>query len=96
MFCPSCNAPLQVVTRHDVAIDRCPSCRGVWLDRGELDRLMDRAAESESRRVTRDWDWDDDDVEERARRDRRVPVAAGRAPAVKRRRNFLSEIFDFD
>jgi Zn-finger nucleic acid-binding protein len=45
MKCPTCNdTPLVMAERQGVEIDYCPSCRGIWLDRGELDRLLDRAA----------------------------------------------------
>jgi Zn-finger nucleic acid-binding protein len=40
IMCPNCNASMQEVKREDVAIDMCPSCRGVWLDRGELEKLL--------------------------------------------------------
>jgi uncharacterized protein len=45
MKCPVCPDTALVMTdRQGVEIDYCPTCRGVWLDRGELDKLMDRAA----------------------------------------------------
>lgn len=44
MFCPRCETEsLAERTRDGVTIDHCPSCRGVWLDRGELERLIARA-----------------------------------------------------
>jgi Zn-finger nucleic acid-binding protein len=45
MKCPQCpDAVLAMTDRQGVEIDYCPQCRGVWLDRGELDKLIDRAA----------------------------------------------------
>lgn len=44
MNCPNCNETLLMTERHQVEIDYCPKCRGVWLDKGELDKLMDYAA----------------------------------------------------
>ena len=45
MKCPHCPETTLVMTdRQGIEIDYCPSCRGVWLDRGELDKLLDRAA----------------------------------------------------
>jgi len=45
MHCPTCTTtPLVLAERQGVEIDYCPHCRGVWLDRGELDKLLDRAA----------------------------------------------------
>lgn len=45
MKCPTCpSSSLVIAERSGVEIDYCPQCRGVWLDRGELDKLIDRAA----------------------------------------------------
>ena len=43
MKCPIDNADLVMSERQGIEIDYCPSCRGVWLDRGELDKIIDRA-----------------------------------------------------
>lgn len=45
MKCPVCNATdLMMTERQGVEIDYCPQCRGVWLDRGELDKIIERSA----------------------------------------------------
>ena len=44
MTCPHCAVPLVMSERQGVEIDYCPQCRGVWLDRGELDKILERAA----------------------------------------------------
>jgi uncharacterized protein len=45
MKCPTCpDATLVMTDRQGVEIDYCPSCRGVWLDRGELDKLIERSS----------------------------------------------------
>jgi len=44
MKCPNDGATLTMSERGGVEIDYCPECRGVWLDRGELDKILDRAA----------------------------------------------------
>jgi Zn-finger nucleic acid-binding protein len=44
MKCPACNETLTMTDRQGVEIDFCPKCRGVWLDRGELDKILERAA----------------------------------------------------
>lgn len=45
MHCPVCKDPQLVLSeRQGIEIDYCPSCRGVWLDRGELDKLIERSA----------------------------------------------------
>lgn len=43
MLCPVDNETLVMADRNGVEIDYCPKCRGVWLDRGELDKIIDRA-----------------------------------------------------
>ncbi len=44
MQCPVDSATLVMADRQGVEIDYCPQCRGVWLDRGELDKIIERAA----------------------------------------------------
>lgn len=44
MKCPVCHVDLQMTDRQGIEIDYCPQCRGVWLDRGELDKLIERSA----------------------------------------------------
>jgi Zn-finger nucleic acid-binding protein len=45
MKCPHCpESTLVMAERQGVEIDYCPQCRGVWLDRGELDKILERAA----------------------------------------------------
>jgi len=43
MNCPICNVSLVISERQGIEIDYCPKCRGVWLDRGELDKIIERA-----------------------------------------------------
>lgn len=46
MKCPNCNVNLVMTDRSGVEIDYCPECRGVWLDRGELDKIIDRSTQA--------------------------------------------------
>ena len=50
MNCPSCNVQLSMTAREGVEIDYCPNCRGVWLDRGELDKIIERSADTDYKR----------------------------------------------
>ncbi|NTW81970.1 MAG: hypothetical protein HGB36_01175 [Chlorobiaceae bacterium] len=43
MKCPVCNVDLLITERQSIEIDYCPQCRGVWLDRGELDKIIERS-----------------------------------------------------
>jgi Zn-finger nucleic acid-binding protein len=80
MNCPVDGTVLTMSERSGVEIDYCPQCRGVWLDRVELDKLIDRA----------DRDGDDD---ERRSRDRDRDGLFGKRK--KKKSSFLSEMFEF-
>ena len=48
LLCPNCNTSMQTITRSGVELDICSSCRGVWMDRGELEKVLGAVrAESE-------------------------------------------------
>ena len=86
MNCPQCTTTLTMTERQGVEIDYCPTCRGVWLDRGELDKLIERSATPRPQ-VKRDYDDDDDD-------DFRFSRWA-KGPGKKKKSGLLGEIFDF-
>jgi len=71
MKCPNCaNVELVMSDRQGVEIDYCPQCRGVWLDRGELDKLIERSL-SPSRGARHDApmrqpDFEDSDFRQRS------------------------------
>lgn len=44
MKCPNCTIALVMTERSGIEIDYCPECRGVWLDRGELDKIIERSS----------------------------------------------------
>jgi hypothetical protein len=49
MKCPICTVDLVMTDRQGVEIDYCPKCRGVWLDRGEIDKIIERSAALEAK-----------------------------------------------
>jgi Zn-finger nucleic acid-binding protein len=57
MKCPSCNETLLISEKKGIEIDYCPKCRGIWLDRGELEKLLERSAEHYSKRENYDSDY---------------------------------------
>lgn len=62
MKCPTCtDTDLVMTDRQGVEIDYCPKCRGVWLDRGELDKIIERSSQPAPLSRRDDDDWDDDD-----------------------------------
>lgn len=84
MKCPHCSSTLVMTDRQGIEIDYCPDCRGVWLDRGELDKLIERTA-APARPSRRD-----DDDEDRKRL-KYVPYQTKK----KKMSSVLGEIFDF-
>ena len=85
MNCPTCALPLKLAERSGIEIDYCEKCRGVWLDRGELDKIIERAAPQESPSERGGFQRDEDDGYE-ARHETR-----GR----RERENPIGELFDF-
>ncbi|MFA7296421.1 MAG: zf-TFIIB domain-containing protein [Dehalococcoidia bacterium] len=68
MKCPVCDARLREVDRRGVVIDVCPECKGVWLERGELEKLLEVAGEEEDYSQDRGRRGVRDDDDDRARR----------------------------
>jgi uncharacterized protein len=96
MQCPVCaNVQLVMSERSGIEIDYCPQCRGVWLDRGELDKIIDRAAPAAmpaAQAAAAQPAYRDD----RYRDDRSpYPPQTGHY-RKKKREGFLGELFDFD
>ncbi|MES2665240.1 MAG: zf-TFIIB domain-containing protein [Pseudomonadota bacterium] len=100
MQCPVDNETLVMADRNGVEIDYCPKCRGVWLDRGELDKIIDRAAGAPAAAPTPQAAprprGDVNPVyqpEPRYRDDDDHRYSGGHKK--KRREGFLGELFDF-
>ena len=85
MPCPACKVPLVMSDRQGVEIDYCPQCRGVWLDRGELDKIIERSAAAPPPRSELRHERDH-------YRDHGHHGQGQRYP--KRRKSFLEELFD--
>ena len=92
MKCPVDNVELVMSERHGIEIDYCPQCRGVWLDRGELDKIIERS-NVEPERSNRD-DYRSDSHPQQRYRDEHSGHYDRHHP--KRKRSMLSELFDFD
>lgn len=90
MKCPACDVDLVMTERQGTEIDYCPKCRGVWLDRGELDKIIERSLGAEPLRAGGDRHRDHDRYDERHR-----DKGYGDRPYRKKRESFLSDLFDF-
>ena len=83
MNCPMCNVELKMADRQGVEVNYCPKCRGVWIDQGGLDKIIDRSAATavnprrEPSREHNEWERHDEHEHE-----------------GHRRKSFLSNLFD--
>jgi Zn-finger nucleic acid-binding protein len=92
MKCPTCAIDLLISERHGIEIDYCPQCRGVWLDRGELDKILERST-SELRQSRAEANDDHDD--EHSRRGTTHGHGRSAQPYPKKQNSFFSDLFDF-
>ena len=97
MKCPIDDSPLSVSSREGVEIDFCPQCRGVWLDRGELDKIIDRAATTFSGAApSPSYAAPEREPSRRPRLGRRRPTATVAIARKRKKRSFLDDLFEFD
>nr|WP_243699149.1 zf-TFIIB domain-containing protein [Anseongella ginsenosidimutans] len=77
--------------KNGVEVDYCPNCRGIWLDRGELDKILERSADHYSKKENYDTDYKRYGQEYSDQR----PHNTGHRPH-KKKKSFLGDFFDFD
>lgn len=108
MKCPVCDVVMKMTHRESVEIDYCPKCRGIWLDRGELDKLIDLSRTSGAYALppAPDGDGRKRKNDEPRRKDKRGysdnrrdrydddDDDRDRRYKKRRKRDFLEEIFD--
>ncbi len=100
MNCPNCNETLMMTERQGVEIDYCPKCRGVWLDKGELDKIIEKSASLEQQQPSDD---------RRYEQPNKPYPTQGYDPYYdkdrykhdpyykhKKKKGFLGDLFDFD
>ncbi len=90
MDCPVCAVPLTMSERQNIEIDYCPQCRGVWLDRGELDKIIERSVEQTEQQTQQARSGKDDD--RKYRDDDRYREKYYKEKY--RRKSWLQELFD--
>ncbi|MBH1991659.1 MAG: zf-TFIIB domain-containing protein [Sphingomonadaceae bacterium] len=88
MLCPVCHVGLAMTDRQGVEIDYCPQCRGVWLDRGELDKIIERSGRDSAPATAAP------PVAQQSYRPDRDYRDDGRGYPKKRKKSFLEELFD--
>ncbi|MBK7427311.1 MAG: zf-TFIIB domain-containing protein [Saprospiraceae bacterium] len=82
MKCPNCNVSLVMTDRSGIEIDYCPDCRGVWLDRGELDKIIERSTQNVK-------NTDNDDYSDRQR------YSSDKDYHHKKKKGMFGDLFDF-
>ncbi|GIX28997.1 MAG: hypothetical protein KatS3mg123_2878 [Burkholderiales bacterium] len=96
MKCPVCkDANLAMTYRQGIEIDYCPQCRGVWLDRGELDKLIERAVREE-RDMPLSTRSEAYPASDRSPYERERERYYDEERHRRRRKSWLGEILDFD
>ena len=98
MMCPVCvNVELKMTERHGVEIDYCSKCRGVWLDRGELDKIIELSVSQRPAAATRRPETSADDLVDRDRddRNRNRDDWDDRDRGKRKRKSLLGDLFDF-
>lgn len=86
MKCPSCNETLLMSDKNGIEIDYCPNCRGIWLDRGELDKIIERSSAHYSNK--------DNYITDKERQYQRGQEYQSK-PYYKKKGSFLGDLFDF-
>ncbi|MFV8257185.1 zf-TFIIB domain-containing protein [Bdellovibrio bacteriovorus] len=92
MKCPNCKEPNLVISeRKGIEIDYCPECRGIWLDRGELDKIIERSAEYDAA-PKREEAVQQQQPQYQPQHHQQQPYQYQKP--YKRRKSFLEELFD--
>ena len=95
LLCPNDNSSMQTVDRNGVQFDMCPTCRGVWLDRGELDKIIERGATQAPAQPApqpyQEPNYPPQQYDKHSNQDRNNQGY----PRKKRKESFLGDLFDF-
>lgn len=94
MKCPNDQATLLITERSGIEIDYCPECRGVWLDRGELDKIIDKS-EAPMQNGRPQEQPRQDYVREHDEYRQKHDYHDQKPYKKKRRESFIGDLFDF-
>jgi uncharacterized protein len=95
MNCPACNIELKMSERSGIEIDYCPKCRGVWLDKGELDKIIERSMADSLPTPNRPKDDDNRYYERDKFNDHNKHYGDDRHYDSRKKKSFLTDLFDF-
>jgi Zn-finger nucleic acid-binding protein len=94
MLCPTCRVDLVMSERQKIEIDYCPNCRGVWLDRGELDKIIERSAIETGQMLPRNAEPDPRGSRDESAYSRDAKHGGGHHGGGYRRKSWMQELFD--
>jgi len=97
LTCPKCHSPMRSYERNGVTVDQCTGCRGLFLDRGELERLVDAEGSYYERASERERPREREPERDYREPTLRDPFGHGHhhpGHKRKRRKSFLEELFD--
>ena len=96
MLCPADQTPLTMSERSGIEIDYCPTCRGVWLDRGELDKIIERSTADQPQAAPPPQQPMQQPMQQQPPMQPNYghPGHGYQKPYHKRRKSFLEELFD--
>jgi Zn-finger nucleic acid-binding protein len=97
MLCPICNVDLLMTEKQGVEIDYCPKCRGIWLDRGELDKIIERTYQGtpQGNQPEPGFNPPAFDGPYKGHDDHHDDHSGQSQYGYRRKKNFLGELFDF-
>ncbi len=99
MKCPNCNETLLMTVRQNVEIDYCPQCRGIWLDKGELDKLLEYSGNNTESNNYRKQNYSNERSSYQQgyeSNDKYSERNTYPQHHVQKKKSFLSDFFDFD
>ena len=100
LLCPACRVSLVMSERSGIEIDYCPQCRGIWLDRGELDKIIERSARENApapqQPQQQGYNQQPNYQQPHPQQQYQQPYQQGYDPHYghKRKKSFLEELFD--
>lgn len=95
MNCPLCKTELKMSERSGIEIDYCPQCRGVWLDKGELDKIIERNAAEALPPQKNNYGNDSRYSEKEKPYDGGKYYTSEKDYKQRKKKSFLDDLFDF-
>jgi hypothetical protein len=100
MLCPLCKVELKMTDRKGIEVDYCPQCRGIWLDRGELDKLIERSERQVTEDFGREESWPRREDRHRSSSDHEDSASYRGGERYdqkpRKRESWFSDLFDWD